>query len=140
MDRVEIARTKEQIEACFPVMVQLRPHLDIQDFVSRVSLQVSSGYQLAFVRPDDKVVAVAGFRISENLAWGRFLYVDDLVTDEVRRSAGYGKQLLAWLCEEAKANACEQLHLDSGMQREDAHRFYKREKMEVTGFHFAIRF
>lgn len=28
------------------------------------------------------------------------------------------------------------MHLDSGTQRKDAHRFYEREGMSVAGFHF----
>ena len=42
----------------------------------------------------ESVLAVAGFRALENLSAGRVLYVDDLVTDEARRSAGHGAQLL----------------------------------------------
>jgi ribosomal protein S18 acetylase RimI-like enzyme len=53
-----------------------------------------AGYQLAFLATDNRVVAVAGFRISQNLAYGKFLYVDDLVVDETARSHGYGKFLI----------------------------------------------
>ena len=56
---------------------------------------MNSGYRLAFVQDTDGVVAVAGFRVGENLAWGRFLYVDDLVTLPSHRSKGYGAKLLS---------------------------------------------
>ena len=46
-------------------------------------------------------------------------------------------RLLDWLAEEAKEHGCGQLHLDSGVQRRDAHRFYFREGMGITSFHFA---
>lgn len=96
------------------------------------------GYRLAVVEEDDTgVVAVAGFRIGESLSWGRFLYVDDLVTSETHRSRGHGARLLSWLRDYAIAEGCQQLHLDSGIQREDAHRFYEREGMSKSGFHFA---
>jgi GNAT superfamily N-acetyltransferase len=84
----------------------------------------------------DGVVAVAGFRVGENLAWGRFLYVDDLVTLTTHRSKGVGASLLSWLRDVASNEGCVQLHLDSGAQRKDAHRFYEREGMLVAGFHF----
>jgi len=67
---------------------------------------------------------------------GRILYVDDLSTDEQHRSKGYGKLLLDWLKAEAKAHGCEQLHLDSGVQRERAHRFYCREGLTICCYHF----
>jgi GNAT superfamily N-acetyltransferase len=82
-------------------------------------------------------VAVAGFRVGESLAWGRFLYVDDLVTLPAHRSQGYGSGLLAWLRAYAAQAGCGQLHLDSGVQRKDAHRFYEREGMTAAALHFA---
>ena len=38
----------------------------------------------------------------------------------------------------ALAAGCAQLHLDSGVQREKAHRFYFREGMGVNAYHFRI--
>ena len=87
------------------------------------------GYQLAALVDHDEIAAVAGFRIGENLAWGRFLYVDDLVTRAERRSSGYGAALLNWLKDFAAKAHCHQLHLDSGAWRKDAHRFYERKGM-----------
>jgi GNAT superfamily N-acetyltransferase len=91
------------------------------------------------MRDAGKPVAVAGFRVLENLAWGRFLYVDDLVTLAACRSQGYGAKLLAWLRERAAQESCAQLHLDSGIQRAGAHRFYEREGMTMSSYHFMER-
>jgi len=134
-----IAETPAEIADCFPVMVQLRPQFTQDEFVTRVRRQMTGGYRLACLRDVGAVQAVAGYRISENLAWGRFLYVDDLVTDEAARSQGYGKALLTWLAGQARQNGCAQLHLDSGAQRKNAHRFYLREGMENAGFHFIMK-
>jgi GNAT superfamily N-acetyltransferase len=133
------AETPAEIEHCFAVMTQLRPHLQREEFMPRVQRQMTDGYRLAYLSVDNLVKAVAGYRLLENLAWGRFLYVDDLVTAEAARSQGYGKDLLAWLAEHARQNGCAQLHLDSGAQRQDAHRFYLREAMVNTGFHFVMK-
>jgi GNAT superfamily N-acetyltransferase len=97
---------------------------------------MNSGYRLAFVQDTDGVVAVTGFRVGENVAWGRFLYVDDLVALPAHRSKGYGAKLLSWLKELAATEGCQQMHLDSGIQRKDAHRFYERESMTMASFHF----
>jgi GNAT superfamily N-acetyltransferase len=134
-----IAATSAEIADCFPVMAQLRPHLEREEFIARVQRQMADGYRLACLNAGGCVQSVAGYRVSENLAWGRFLYVDDLVTDEAARSQGYGKALLLWLAEHARRLGCAQLHLDSGAQRKGAHRFYLREGMENAGFHFAMR-
>lgn len=131
-----IATTDAEIEACFPVMKELRTHLDEREFLARIRMQQRQGYELAYIAVGGRPVALAGFRVGENLAWGRFLYVDDLVTAAEHRSRGYGAALLRWLCEVAKERGCRELHLDSGVQRADAHRFYRREGMEVSSYHF----
>ena len=134
---IHIATTDAEIAACYPVMQELRPHITADDFRSRVRKQQNSGYRLAYAEESKEVVAVAGFRISENLAWGRFLYVDDLVSLPGHRSKGIGTDLMSWLKEFAKRENCLELHLDSGIQRKDAHRFYEREGMSSAGFHFS---
>jgi len=133
---IRIAITDVEIADCFPVMRELRPHIAEDQFLSRIRSQITSGYRLAFVQVMDRVIAVAGFRIGENLAWGRFLYVDDLVTLPAHRSKSYGAKLLSWLLELAAKEGCQQMHLDSGIQRKDAHRFYEREGMTMASFHF----
>lgn len=131
-----IAETDTEIAACFPIMRELRPHIQEDEFVPRIKHQQKDGYRLVFIKDGNTVVAVAGIRIGENLAWGRFLYVDDLVTSANHRSNGYGTNMLIWLREYALDEGCHQLHLDSGMHREDAHRFYVREGMSKAGIHF----
>ena len=137
--RIGVAETPEDIARCFPVMRELRPHFEMEGFLAQVERQRADGYRLAFVEADGVVEACAGFRVLENLAWGRFLYVDDLVTAESARSHGDGAQLMDWLIAQARAAGCAQLHLDSGVQRFAAHRFYLRERMEITSHHFALK-
>lgn len=134
---IYIATTDAEVTACYPVMRELRPHLAEEEFLSRVRGQESAGYRLAYIQESTGMVAVAGFRVAENLAWGRFLYVDDLVTLPRHRSMGHGAKLLSWLKERSVIEGCEQMHLDSGVQRKDAHRFYEREGMTMTSLHFA---
>ena len=135
---VHVADTDAEIERCFPVMKQLRPHLAAGEFVPRVRSQARQGYRLAFLEEDEQVLAVAGFRIIENLSVGRVLYVDDLVTDEARRSEGHGRRLLDWLARWGRQRGCDKLDLDSGMQRVDAHRFYLAYGMTKHAYHFRI--
>lgn len=139
MHHIALAESDADIDRCFPVMLELRLHLMQSNFVEQVRRQNQTGYQLAFLETDGTVGAVAGFRLSECLAVGRFLYVDDLVTRSCDRSHGCGEALLHWLVDYAKAHHCEQLSLDSGVQRFAAHRFYLRQRMEITSHHFALK-
>lgn len=141
MTAIRLADSDNAIQQSFPVMQQLRPHLTETDFVARVRRQqTESGYQLAVLSDAETVRAVAGFRMQEFLAWGRILYVDDLITDAATRSCGYGQELLDWLIAYAREQQCLQLHLDSGVQRFDAHRFYLKNRMRISAHHFSLEF
>jgi GNAT superfamily N-acetyltransferase len=106
--------------------------------VARVHRLQTHGYQLAYLEDQGEVRAVAGFWVRENLAWGRHLYLDDLVTASTQRSNNFGGALFDWLVEQARAQHCQALHLDSGVQRFAAHRFYLRRRMDIVGHHFAV--
>jgi GNAT superfamily N-acetyltransferase len=134
-----LATSDDEINACYPVIAELRPHVSQEEFLGRVERQTTlAGYRLACAI-DDEVKAVAGFRISECLAWGKFLYVDDLVSKSDERSKGYGGALFDWLVEHAHENDCDQFHLDSGVQRFRAHRFYLQKRMAIEAHHFGIK-
>lgn len=121
-------------------MQELRLHLDdAADFLARVRRQQAQGYALPFVEHDGEVCAVAGWRSMETLFAGKVVYVDDLVTRSGEQSKGHGATLFRWLVERARATGCSALHLDSGVQRFGAHRFYLREQMQISSHHFVLR-
>jgi GNAT superfamily N-acetyltransferase len=137
---ISIATSTQAITDCFPVITELRPHLELTDFVAQVQRQQQQfNYQLIYLQVDETIQTVAGFRVSESLAWGKFLYVDDLVSKSGDRSKGYGNQLFNWLIDYARTENCQQLTLDSGVQRFAAHRFYLHQRMEITSHHFTIK-
>ncbi len=139
MDSVKVAQLASDLRRCYPVMGELRPHLDEAEFLAQVKRQMETqDYRLVFAEDDGEVVAVAGYRIIEMLAWGKAMYVDDLVTASSRRSEGHGGQLFDWLVAEAVRLGRGQLHLDSGVQRFGAHRFYLHKGMDITSHHFAL--
>jgi len=135
---VHVAESDADITRCYPVLAELRPQVPRPDFLPQVRRQMQSGYRLAFVQDGGEVVAVAGFRLSETLFHGRFMYVDDLITTAARRSRGHGKLLFHWLVQHARDHGCTHLDLDSGVQRFEAHRFYLREGMQIRSHHFSL--
>jgi GNAT superfamily N-acetyltransferase len=136
---IQLAETDAELEKCFPVLLQLRPHLEFVSFLDQVRRQQEQGYQLAFLEEADVLHGVIGFRIGENLAWGKYLYVYDLVVDENVRSRGYGQHLFEWVASFGREANCIELHLDSGVQRYEAHRFYLNQRMKIASHHFSLR-
>jgi GNAT superfamily N-acetyltransferase len=122
-------------------LLELRPRLEsVERITSQIDAQRSTGYRVvaSFEDGDEDAAAVAGFRISHNLAWGRFLYVDDLVTRAELRGRGHADAVMGWVEREARRQGCGELHLDSGVgpERQDAHRFYFRHGMRIASYHF----
>ena len=83
---------------------------------------------------------MAGFRLVDNLAFGRHLSIDDLVTRAACRGRGHAKALLDWVAGEARRLGCGAVHLDSATHRDDAHRRYLTSGYRITAFHFAHDF
>ena len=86
----------------FEAMRALRTHYtDEAEFVRRVDeVQRPQGYRIVGAFEGERCVAVAGFRVIHNLAWGDTLYVDDLSTLPEARGRGHGRALLEWCKEE----------------------------------------
>ena len=138
METTKLAETDAEILACFPVLRQLHEYLIEDTFVTQVRRLESSGYRLLYLSSFGVVQSVAGFHLGESFAWRKYLYVDDLVTDGVSRSNGYGAKLIEWLASYAKANACEQLHLDTRVTRYATHKFYLNQGLFIGGYHFLV--
>jgi GNAT superfamily N-acetyltransferase len=136
---ISLATTPQAIARCHAVMRELRPHYDEETrFVADVTELMGKGYHLAYVEYEGVVRSVTCYRISKNLSWGKHLFVEDLVTREADRSSGFGGQLFDWLVAEARRHACGCLHLDSGVHRYGAHRFYLLKRMDIIAHHFSL--
>lgn len=136
--QINLTKSKKEIGECFQIMVQLRTTLSKEEFIKRVIKQQKYGYKLAVLKNNNKIIAVTGFRIFENLAFDKVLYVDDFVTDSENRSKGYGGKLFDWLIDYAKSKNCKLLLLDSAVHRFDAHRFYMRKRMTISAHRFSL--
>jgi GNAT superfamily N-acetyltransferase len=114
---------------------ELRPHLP-QNYVERMKQVFAGGAEMAVAVVDGQVTGVTVFRVLEKTHSGRDLYCDDLVTSEKRRSSGVGRALMGYMEDICRARQCDTFSLDSGTWRQQAHKFYFREGMTITSFHF----
>ncbi|MCE2486738.1 MAG: GNAT family N-acetyltransferase [Desulfurellaceae bacterium] len=135
---VRIAEVDSDWEIAGRLLIQLRSAYDLRTIVSQMKAQQKRGYTVVYIKDGGAAVCAAGFVIETRLAWEKHMYIEDLVTDAQRRSSGIGKVMLDWLKSYAKENGCDQIHLDSGVQRFPAHRFYLREGFNIASHHFSI--
>ncbi|PLT17544.1 MULTISPECIES: GNAT family N-acetyltransferase [Ralstonia] len=139
MDTIRPIEDETAVRACFAVMHQLRPHLaDADELVARWRRQVEDGYRLIAVWRGGEPVALAGYRLQENLVYGPFLYVDDLVTDNRLRSSGLGNVLMDHLKAEAARMGCTRLVLDTPLSNVLGHRFYYRNGLLAGALRFGF--
>lgn len=132
------AETDAELRACWPVMQQLRPHLQsADDFIVRVHRMRNDDYRLLAVWQGDTPRALAGYRLQENLVYGgRFLYVDDLVTDEAARGTQWGARLIEATTRIAEQADCVRFVLDTGLSNALAQRFYFRQGLLTEAIRF----
>jgi GNAT superfamily N-acetyltransferase len=123
------------LERAEAVHRQLRTALPA-DYRTKMQRVFAGGGRMVVAAEGDAVHGLAVWRVYENTSTGVHLYVDDLVTDEGRRSRGVGHALMQWLEQRARELSCDALVLDSGTQRTRAHRFYFREGLVVVCFNF----
>ncbi|MCA1010591.1 GNAT family N-acetyltransferase [Halobacillus halophilus] len=141
MDTVTVKEliTKDEIMQGFPVMKQLRTHLDENTYLELVlEAREVDRYRMFALMEGEKVVAVTGVKPMTTLYYGRFVWVCDLVTDQNERSRGYGEKLLSYVHTWGKENGFESVALSSGLQRSDAHRFY-RDKLEYDKVSYVFK-
>ncbi len=134
----ELVNKKEWTEA-FAIMKQLRTHLNRETYLELVHVaQEKEDYHMFSLYDQDEIAAVIGFMPMTTLYYGRFIWVCDLVTDAGKRSQGYGEKLLDFVETWAKEKGYGTIALSSGLQREDAHRFYEA-KMDYDKVSFVLK-
>jgi GNAT superfamily N-acetyltransferase len=87
---------------------------------------------------NDKIIGFCALSIVNNF-WqeGYIAYVYAMVVDDSYRSNGIGTSLLEKASIIAKLRGCKKLELDSGFQREKAHKFYEKVGFEKRAYLFS---
>ena len=137
--QIEIRHIESDVdlEASFSVMKELRPHLsDPATYAAQIARQRAQGYRLLAAWRDDAIVGLAGYRLQDNLIYGRFIYVDDLVVTASLHRGGLGEGLLQAARQQAVALHCKHFVLDTGLHMALAQRFYFRQGLLAKGMHF----
>jgi GNAT superfamily N-acetyltransferase len=125
----------DAVRACHEVFRHLRLNLPLEQFARQIETQYGEGYRIVYLEDGGRVAAAAGFRVAHFLAWGKVLYVDDLITQPGMTGRGLGGRLMEWLIAHAAALGCDQLHLDTGYYRQAAHRLYLRKGLQLGAHH-----
>ena len=113
------------LRRAWPVLAELRPHLDEDAYIEKLDTMRSDGYRMFALDDGGGIKVLAGVSIGTNFYYGKYLWVYDLVTTEAERSSGLGASLMRELENLARTEGCDTIALASALHRKDAHRFYE---------------
>ncbi len=137
---IKSLKNHDEIIGAFDAFAQLRPHLtDKESFACQVMEQQKEGYEMRAIQEEGEVVACIGFRFLTTLAWGKILYIDDLITKEKVRGKGYGRILLEFVIQIGREHLCHEVHLDTGYTRHAAHKVYLKQGFEFHCHHLRLK-
>jgi ribosomal protein S18 acetylase RimI-like enzyme len=125
--RIFVVANKNELERCYPVMKELRPHLSFEEYVSIYNeSHIADKFEIVAIEQNDQIVAVMSYRFLSDYVRGKHVYIDDLVTTENVRSQGLGAELLKYAEGIAQNNNCKSLRLCTGIENEKGIKFYDR--------------
>lgn len=129
--------SEEEIKYCYKILHQIREDLSENDFMQKIAMQIKNGYKVAYVLEEKQIICVAGFTVGHKLRWGKHIYIDDFVTDKSVKATDAAKALLDFIKIYAIQQKCKSIHLDSSVDRYDAHKFYLSQDMKIDSHHFS---
>jgi len=136
--RIFVVQSQSDLERCYPIMKELRPHLGFDDYVLIYEqAHASDGYEIVAIESKDKILAAMGYRFLSDYVRGKHVYIDDLVSTESSRSEGLGAELLKYAERIAEANGCKSLRLCTGIENERGIQFYDRNGWTKRAYAYA---
>lgn len=134
-DGYHIRIAQDGHEALFglPILQQLYPHLDEDHFPKLAEERFHEGYHFALMLEGTGIVAIAGYRYGASFAWGDYLFVEELMTDEKIGGQEYISGMLGWLKEQALHHNCNSVRIDGGQERFAAKGIYAQAGFEDIG-------
>lgn len=117
----------EDLDAAFPIISQLRPHLNRMQFAELIQKMAHENYKLWAYIDRNKVLGLVSTRVYTDFVRGAHVYIDDLVTDQNSRSLGVGAAILKHAERLATNLKLPSLRLCCATENESGLKFYKRE-------------
>jgi ribosomal protein S18 acetylase RimI-like enzyme len=121
-------RESKNLDSAFPIMKQLRTHLDRKLFGDLAEQMIKENYRLWAYWNHDQILGLLSTRVYTDFVRGSHLYIDDLVTDSDARSCGIGAALLQHAEKIAQDLKLPVLRLCCVLENEAGMKFYRREK------------
>ncbi len=117
-------RTQSEWREAFPVLLELRPSLTLEKFLSDRERLLGEGYRLFGLHDNGQILCVASAIVYPHVSHGLDCWVHDLATLEQARSRGYGEAMMHFLEMFASSLNCSRLLVHTRCSRDRAQNFY----------------
>jgi GNAT superfamily N-acetyltransferase len=135
---VHHAKSEQDILLCVPLLQQLYgtnlTSKDVLDFCGR-----NPDYNLRYIMKGNQVISLVGYRIGEGISRGKFMLIEEIVTDSNYRDHGYGATLMNSLKDIASQEHCLRIDMDIDTQNHRGHKFLMQNDIILQAFHFHSR-
>lgn len=128
--------TAQEMQLLYPLVEQLNDDLEQEQFTIYLADMLENRYRCVGAWGEGKLLGAMGFWVSTRFWTGKFLEIDNVVTDEAARGRGIGAKLAKWVDEEAERLGCSRVIAAVYTRNNAAHRFYARERYDILGFYF----
>jgi len=140
MDIVFCEAKCDDFDNIYPLFLQLWPTKQINKLELKKTFDrgvLSQTHKLIYVTKDEKVIAFCNYALINSL-WqeGTNVYIYALVVDESYRGLGIGTEIINEVIHIARKQGAKRVELDSGFQRELAHKFYEKLGFEKRSYLF----
>ena len=141
--QIKELHSQEEVLSSLPVIIQIYPEINQEEYVDIVLNMMQRGYKMAAVfegaKDDKKIgecIGVVGIRVSRRLQHNKVLEIEDFMICRKKRGIGVGKMLIRWVEWQALTFKCDKIIGDLDSKRLESHKILSRERFILEGFHF----
>ncbi|MEI7978396.1 MAG: GNAT family N-acetyltransferase [Bacteroidota bacterium] len=133
---IKIIDSATEMYAQYDLIKQLSKNVSYQNYCLMIDEMVLLNYKQAVAYLNNKPVGVCGYWINTKIYAGKYVELDNVVTDENYRGKKIGALLCNFVLKIAKENYCKTAMLDAYLENESAHSFYQNLGFDKKGYHF----
>jgi hypothetical protein len=125
-----------EIKDSFNIMTQIYQGLGKEKYIFNLKIAMENGYKIAAVYKEDKIIAVIGINVTDDIRYGKVIRIEDFMICRSNRGIGAGKMLLKWVDWQALKFKAEVILSNLGSERKESHKIFLREGFEIDGISF----
>lgn len=119
--------SKEELSQAYEILMEIRDNQSLDDFCTMFYFMKEDGYKMVGLYDNNELITITNIKLDFSSYYGKYVYIYDLITKEDKRSQGFGKKMIKYITSLATSFDCDNIVLNSLIDKVEAHKFYQRE-------------